>query len=70
MSALTPSVPSGTETQKSWLVRGVMAVAAIGVLALVLPIVYFAFLSTLGLIFYAFAAVSVGLINAFSLIPA
>lgn len=57
MSALTPSVPSGTETQKSWLVRGVMAVAAIGVLALVLPIVYFAFLSTLGLIGIGIAAV-------------
>jgi NADH dehydrogenase/NADH:ubiquinone oxidoreductase subunit G len=50
MPDLTTSVPSGTAPQKSWIVRGVAVAAAIGILALVLPIVYFAFLSTLGLV--------------------
>lgn len=68
MADLT-TVPSGTASQKSWIVRGVMAVVAIGALALVLPVVYLAFLSTLGLIGIGItAAIGVGLIQALPLL--
>ena len=50
MSDLVTSASNGAAPPKSWLVRGVMGVAALIVLALALPLVYFAFLSTLGLL--------------------
>ncbi len=46
-SELIPKTAAG---QRSMLVRATVAVGAIGILALVLPVVYFAFLSTLGLV--------------------
>jgi hypothetical protein len=46
-SELTPKTAEG---QRSMLVRATVAIGAIGILALVLPVVYFAFLSTLGLV--------------------
>lgn len=65
MEDLTTSTPSGVASKKSWIVRGVMAVAAIGVLAFVLPLIYFAFLSALGLVGIAItAALGFGFIQA------
>lgn len=58
-------VQKSTDGQRSMLVRSVVVVGAIGVLALVLPIVYLAFLSTLGLVGIGItAAIGVGFIKA------
>ena len=69
MTDLVTAVAPSPGAQRSILVRGVMVFGAIAVLAFILPLVYFAFLSALGLLGLGITAVlGVGIIKALPLL--
>lgn len=62
--AATDLTPVQPPKQKSWLARGVMAIGAFAALVFLLPVIYFAFLSALGLLGIGIIAViGIGLIQ-------